>query len=165
VTLDERLYAGFVSVCSDFNLYFFESGAQGQLFEAVKSFRQLYEGSLELAIAENWRTEVPQRYLLALLRQLSDPYYSLYAACAAVTQPTAGALRMLKRQLEPTLKKIPEDQWLPVISLWTQLLLERAAFHAQLNHESRFRINNFYRPVVWNEKTPRFEKLLDRSWT
>jgi len=160
VTLDERLYAGFVSVCSDFNLYFFESGAQGQLFEAVKSFRQLYEGSLELALAENWRTEVPQRYLLALLRQLSDPYYSLYAACAAVTQPTAGALRILKRQLEPTLKKIPEDQWLPVISLWTQLLLERAAFHAQLNHESRFRINNFYRPVVWNEKTPRFEKLL-----
>src|SRR5205807_10501026 len=89
VTLDERLYAGFVSVCSDFNLYFFESGAQGQLFEAVKSFRELYDGNLQLALAENWRTEVPQRYLLALLRQLSDPYYSLYAACAAVTQPTA----------------------------------------------------------------------------
>ena len=160
VTLDERLYAGFVSVCSDFNLYFFESGAQGQLFEAVKSFRTLYEGNLQLALEENWRTEIPQRYLQALLRQLSDPYYSLYAACAAVTQPTVSALRMLKRRLKPKINSIPEDQWLLVISLWTQLLLERAAFHAQLNHESRFRINNFYRPVVWNEKIPRFEKLL-----
>jgi Domain of unknown function (DUF1998)/DEAD/DEAH box helicase/Helicase conserved C-terminal domain len=160
VTLDERLYASFVSVCSDFNLYFFESGAQAQLFEATRGFRELYDGDLALALEENWRPEIPERYSQALLRQLSDPYYSLYAACAAVTQPTAGALRILRRQLEPTLTMFSEDQWLPVISMWTQQLLDRAAFNLQLNQESRYRINNFYRPVAWNEKVPRFEKLL-----
>ena len=163
VTLDERLYAGFISVCNEFNLYFFESGAQGQLFEAMKAFRELYEGDLGLALEENWRTEIPQRYSQALLRQLSDPYYSLYAACAAITKPSAASLRMLKRQLEPFLKKLGEDQLLPIVSLWTQLLLERAAFNVQLNHEARRRINNFYRPVPWNERVPRFERILSRT--
>jgi ATP-dependent helicase YprA (DUF1998 family) len=160
VTLDERLYAGFVSVCSEFNLYFFESGAQGQLFDAVKSFRELYDGDLQLALDENWRPEIPQRYSQALLRQLSDPYYSLYAACAAVTQPSGPALRLLKRQQDSALKKIGEEQLLPVVSMWTQQLLDRAAFNLQLNEEARYRVNNFYRPIQWNEKISRFDRLL-----
>ena len=107
-TLDEMLYASFVSVCARNYLHFFDGKDQESLIEDCQRFAKDYDSDLMIALDEDWRPAPPVRYRQALLRQISDPYYSLVAACAAVVQPRRKGLRLLERRIGAVL---PGSAW------------------------------------------------------
>lgn len=160
-TLDQRMYKAFISVCHDYNLYFFDREGRSQeiLLEGIERYRDLCDADLDTAL-EVLNLLPPDGYRSALLRQLCDPFYSLYAACAAVVQPTRFALR----QIEKGLSDLPEQFRLwhlePIVTAWIQALLERSAFDPLLNEEMRRRVDEYFRPVSYNEKIERVERLL-----
>ena len=130
-TLNERLYLAFLSVCEEFHLYFFDRNnrSQEQLLKDIQRYQEVYDADLQTALEENtWRDAPPQQYKLALLRQLVDPYYSLYAACAAIAQPSKASLRHLKKKLSNLSSVFLHDQLGSMATVWIQALLDRTAF-------------------------------------
>jgi Lhr-like helicase len=165
-TLDERLYLAFVSVCHDFHLYFFDrkNRSQEQLLDDIRRYRHFYDADLQTALEENnWRDIFPYQYRLALLRQLVDPYYSLYAACAAVARPSKASLRYLKRKLSSLPASFYQEQLESVAMAWIQALLERTAFDPSINEEARREIDEYFRPFAPDEPIRRIERLLISS--
>jgi ATP-dependent helicase YprA (DUF1998 family) len=161
-TLNERLYVAFISVCSDFFLHFFdrEGRSQEQLIEHVRQFREFYDADLQAALEEEWRPTPPPRYDQALLRQLADPFYSLYAACAAVVQPSRASLRKLDRQLAGLPEAFRRDHLKDVATAWIQVLLDRTAFNPQISEETRRRVSEYFRPIPWHSSIRQVERLL-----
>lgn len=98
-TLDEMLYAAFVSVCARHFFHFFDGQDQTSLIEECHRFGKDYDSDLDIALQDGWRPQPPVRYRQALLRQIGDPYCSLVAACAAVVKPRGAKLRLLGRRV------------------------------------------------------------------
>ena len=132
--LDESLYAAFVSVCARFHLHFFDGKDQTSLLEDCQRFEKDYDSDLDIALSENWRPQPGVRYRQALLRQISDPYYSLVAACAAVVEPRKTKLRLLERRVGT----LASTQVLgEITSEWIRQMLDANAFDPGLSLNSR----------------------------
>lgn len=160
--LNERLYIAFVSVCADFFLHFFdrEGNSQERLIEHVRQFRDFYDADLQAALSEDWRPTPPPRYHQALLRQLADPFYSLYAACAAVAQPSQASLRRLERQLASLRETFRREHLRDVAAAWIQVFLDRTAFDPHISEEVRRRVSEYFRPIPWHSRIRQVERLL-----
>lgn len=143
-TLGDSLYKSFVSVCNDYHLYFFdqEDNSQQRLLEDISHYRKYFDSDLETALDEMSVT-LPTGYQRALLRQLCDPYYSLYAIAAAYVRPISSTLRKIQRQLPG----LPPDFVDSVATAWVQELLERSAFDARISETLRLRVDPFFKPV------------------
>lgn len=163
--LDNILYVAFVSVCYDFSLPFFdqEDQAQKKLLDDIRRFREFYSGDLPDALNDSWDVHPPLRYQKALLRQLSDPYYSLYSACAAAVKPSKIALKRLSNSLA-SLPQAFRDMYLEPISIaWIQELLENAAFDPGFNTEMRREIREYFKPIVPGAPYKHIEGVLKTS--
>src|SRR5438067_2628362 len=94
-----------------------EANAQPQLLKDIEQYRARHDADLRALLDEGRSMRPPTRFRQALLRQLADPFYSLYSACAAVVEPTDSALRHLRRRLadfgEPYPETFLRDQLLP----------------------------------------------------
>lgn len=163
-TLDDRLYLAFVSVCSDFHLHFFdqENRSQEKLLDDMKRFEHFY-ADLDEALEDGERLEAPARYKYALLRQLSDPFYSIYAACAAVTKPTKRAVKMLQKVLSNLPEEFLKNELEMVATMWIQALLERGAFDGGISEEMRRLVMEYYKPVSGIDKNTKLEKILKEA--
>jgi len=161
-TLDHRLYAAFVDVCNDFHLHFFdrEERSQKKLLDDIKRYQVDYDADLQVALDEDWVEESPLQYKLALLRQLADPFYSLYAACAAYTKPTQVSLRKLKRRLSNLPAEFLTGQLESVAMAWLQALLEKTAFDPSISEQMRKRVDEFFKPLQTNSAIARIERTL-----
>jgi hypothetical protein len=133
-TLDEALYAAFVSVCSRYHLHFFDGKDQASLIEDCQRFRRDYDSDLDIALEENWRPQPGVRYRQALLRQISDPYYSLVAACAAVVEPRKSKTRLLERRLGSL---FAPEMLAEITAEWIREMLDNNAFDPGLSLNSR----------------------------
>jgi ATP-dependent helicase YprA (DUF1998 family) len=160
--LDDRLYIAFVAVCARFDLHFFDPEGRSQqlLLEDVGRFRRHYDDDLETAI-EEWRSPVlSARYRQALLRQLSDPFYSLYAVASAVVSPSRSAVRQLARSLDPLPGRLDGDALTGVATAWIQELLEAAVFDPALGDEMRRAVHPYFEPMDRGEAVRTVEELL-----
>jgi len=162
--LNERLYLAFMSVCNDHYLHFFDRDSLKQHNANLKHFRATYDADLETVIdalneGEEYAPTLPEQYQKAVLRQLCDPYYSLYSACAAIVVPTKGALKSLKRTLSSLPVPFLENDFKAVASVWVQEMLERSAFDESLNNDTRREVTEFPRPPQHNEAVGDLEKL------
>lgn len=132
--LDERLYAAFVSICTQHHLHFFDGTDQRALLEECARFRRDYEADLEFAIDAEWRPTPTTRYRQALIRQIGDPYYSLVAACAATVSLRRVKLRLLQQRvgsiISPNVLKDLAD-------IWLKEMLSRNAFDPSLSLDAR----------------------------
>lgn len=166
VTLDERLYQAFVTVCHDFHLHFFdqEENSQAQLLRDIEAYRKRYDEDLETLLDEGREMRPPARFRQALLRQLADPYYSLSAACVAVVEPSDSALRQLRQQLERSATPFPvrfvERDLLAFALAWIQELLDNGAFDPEVPEPARRQVNEYFRAVARGTKFPRLEAML-----
>lgn len=160
--LDNTLYVAFVSVCYDFSLPFFDQEDQSQkkLLDDIRRFREFYAGDLLDALNDNWDVHPPPRYKKALLRQLSDPYYSLYSACAGAVKPSKMALKRLSNLLASIPQTFREMYLEPISIAWIQELLENAAFDPDLNHEMRREIREYFKPIVPGTPYKHIESVL-----
>lgn len=131
--LDKTLYAAFVAVCARYHLHFFDRVDQERLIEDIGRFQKDYTGDLEMALAETWAPDPPVRYRQALLRQVSDPYYSLVAACAAIVEPRASKMKLLERR-QPTIASATLKQ---VAGAFINEMLRRNAFDQALRLDAR----------------------------
>jgi hypothetical protein len=143
-TLDEMLYASFVSVCARYYMHFFDGKDQESLIEDCQRFAKDYDSDLVIALDEDWRPAPPVRYRQALLRQISDPYYSLVAACAAVVQPRRKIVRLLERRVGAIVS--PEALG-EIASEWIREMLDNSAFDPALSLNLRELEFPFFEPV------------------
>jgi hypothetical protein len=106
----------------------------------------------------------PSRFRQALLRQLADPYYSLYSACAAVVEPSDRTFRTLQTLLAGAPATMPEaflTTELPgVTAAWIQALLDRGAFDPDIGEGVRYQVNEYFRPWTAHATVPAIERLL-----
>jgi ATP-dependent helicase YprA (DUF1998 family) len=166
VALDDRLYRAFVTVCHDFNLFFFdqEGNQQQQLIRDTEAYRTRYAADLQTLMEEGQGMRPPSRFRLALLRQLADPYYSLYSACAAVVEPSDRTMRTLRTQLAQAPTPFPaslvESELLGVVAAWIQALLEPGAFDPEIGDFARRQVNEYFKPWKAHDKVDPLERLL-----
>jgi hypothetical protein len=150
---DEMLYAAFASVCARHHLHFFDGKDQESLIEECQRFRRDYDSDLDIALQESWRPLPPVRYRQALLRQISDPYYSLVAACAVEVQPHRSKLRLLDRRLTSV---IPPEILRDIATEWIHEMLENGAFDPGLSLNSRELEFPFFEAVRVEDGLKRF---------
>lgn len=162
--LDKTLYAAFVDVCHDFHLAFFdqEDGSQAQLLRDVAEFASSRcDADLEIALEDGWPdSALPNRYRQALLRQLSDRYFSLHATSLAVVHPSSKAFRQLKTALTALSSAFIQDHLLATVALWIQRKLNLVAFDPDLVADVRRRVDPYYAPQAWNDPDRELEDLL-----
>jgi ATP-dependent helicase YprA (DUF1998 family) len=134
MALDESLYAAFVSVCTHYHLHFFDGQDQTTLLEECQRFFKDYDAELSIALEDGWRPIPPIRYRQALLRQISDPYYSLLSACAVVVQPRRSKLKLLERRLAGAISATALEE---IAEAWIGEMLDANAFDPALSLNSR----------------------------
>lgn len=166
-TTSSRLYKAFVSVCSDFNLVFFDGPSQEALLGHIREFNHDFRNQgLNGALAdEEWSPSLPDRYKLALLRQMSDPYYSLYSSCTAVTRvsPRAGK-GVLNRLREIGLdSKIGETVLGQIATTWVQLLLDKGAFDKSLRDYERRQVMQYFDGIRRGEPLAQLDDIIADS--
>ncbi|HLL78407.1 MAG TPA: Zn-binding domain-containing protein, partial [Ktedonobacteraceae bacterium] len=79
--------------------------------------------------------DIPQGYRLALLRQVADRFYSMQRMCAAVVEPTASSLRLLKKK--PMFARLQEDDLRAFLICWIEALFDESAFDASIASSDR----------------------------
>jgi ATP-dependent helicase YprA (DUF1998 family) len=161
VVLDESLYGAFVAVCAKHHLHFFDGSDQRQLLEECNRFLKHYDGELEFAFDSDWKPVPPTRYRQALLRQLSDPYYSLVAACAAVVSPRPKKFRLFERQVN----EVASPETLAAIaSAWIREMLSKSAFDPALSKDAREDEFAYFEPVRSDEGLKKFfDEVMSRG--
>lgn len=153
VVLDESLYGAFVSVCAKYDLHFFDGPDQRQLLEECNRFAKHYDSDFELALDSDWRPAPPTRYRQALIRQLSDPYYSLVAACAAVVSPRQNKYRLFERQV---IGIASPNVLAEIASAWVREMLSKNAFDPALTKDLRRNEFVYFEPVRSDEGLKKF---------
>jgi ATP-dependent helicase YprA (DUF1998 family) len=140
---DDTLYAAFVRVCALHHLHFFDGHDQRALLEDCQRLQKDYDLELSVALDDGWKPTPPTRFRQALLRQISDPYYSLIAACAVVVQPRRTKLKLLERRVPAvafeTLSEITEA--------WIGEMLYHDAFDPSLPLTARYQEFPFFEPL------------------
>jgi len=135
VRMDNALYREFVAVCAEHRLYFFDGESQTALLRFINELRDAYELDVELAASEGWEPPIPQGYRLALLRQVADRFYSMQHMCAAVVEPTATSLRLLKKK--PIFARLEESNLRALIVNWFDALFDESAFDCSISSWDR----------------------------
>jgi hypothetical protein len=158
--LDETIYAGFVAVCSRYHLHFFDGPDQKKLIEECVNFRKDYD-DLDTALENRWKPLPPTRFRTALLRQISDPYYSLVAACAAVVDITPAKIRLLQRRLEGVAQPTVIEE---VATAWVREMLRQTAFDPSLSKDTRLDEFEYFQPVRFADSLRHFfERVTTKS--
>ncbi len=140
---DETLYAAFVLVCARHHLHFFDGHDQKTLIEDCQLLQKDYDLDLSLALDDGWKATPPTRFRQALLRQISDPYYSLIAACAVVVQPRRSKLKLLERRVTTLSAEILGE----ITEAWIREMLYHDAFDPSLSLTSRYQEFPFFEPI------------------
>jgi hypothetical protein len=140
---DETLYAAFVLVCARHHLHFFDGHDQRALLEDCQRLERDYDLDLSLAMDDGWKVTPPTRFRQAVLRQISDPYYSLIAACAVVVQPRRSKLKLLERRLSA----VSAETLGEITEAWIHEMLYHDAFDPSLSLTSRYQEFPFFEPI------------------
>lgn len=151
--LDERLYAAFVAVCTQHHLHFFDGADQKALLEECGRLRKDYGADLELALDAEWKPTPPTRYRQALLRQISDPYYSLVAACAATVTLRRVKLRLIQQRVGNSVSPVVLED---ISAAWLGEMLTRSAFDPSLSLEARQDEFPYFSPIRAADGLKRF---------
>jgi len=140
---DENLYAAFVLVCARHHLHFFDGQDQKALLEDCHRLQKDYDLDLDLALQDGWKATPPTCFRQALLRQISDPYYSLIAACAVVVQPRRSKLKLLERRLTA----VPAETLGEIAEAWIHEMLYHDAFDPSLSLTARYQEFPYFEPI------------------
>ena len=74
------------------------------------------------------------------MRQISDPYYSLIAACAVVVQPRRTKLKLLERRVTA----VPAETLAEIAEAWIHEMLYHDAFDPSLSLTARYQEFPFF---------------------
>jgi len=157
--LDDTLYAAFVAACARHHLHFFDGQDQTSLLEECQRFEKDYDSDLSIALEDGWKPTPPVRYRQALLRQISDRYYSLVAACAVSVRPRRSKLKLLEKRIgslvsPQALAEITEE--------WVREMLDKEAFDPSLTLTARQQEFPFFEPIRAEDGLKKFFADLGR---
>lgn len=157
--LDETLYAAFVSVCARHHLHFFDGQDKISVLEECHRFEKDYDSDLSLALDAGWRPTPPVRYRQALLRQISDRYYSLVAACAVSVQPRRPRLKLLEKRIGSV---VSPQVLADITEVWVREMLDKEAFDPSLTLTARQQEFPFFEPIRAEDGLKKFFADLGR---
>ena len=152
--LDKTLYASFIAVCAEFNLHFFDKKDQEQLINECNNFNKFYREDFE-GYLEDSSAAPTLSFRKALLRQISDPYYSLVSACAASVEPKASQFKRFKRELGDIAREEIIDQ---VTLSWIQKMLSENAYDPAIPHNVRKYEFQYFDKIESESGIPNFFK-------
>lgn len=127
--INATLYGIFVSVVSEYNLQLFDGSDRKELVRAIKNFREDYEGSLKVAIENDWHEHPPVAYYRALLRQLCSREFSLRAATLGYVMP--ANLSLLLRDVKSVTNKLSTKNIEELAVTFIEEMLESYAFETE----------------------------------
>lgn len=127
--INSSLYGALIAVASEFNTIFFDGPDRKELLKAVKEFRDELDGSLEVAIEENWDFTPPQSYYRLLLRQLCSPEFSLRAATLGYVRP--ASIERLIQELRRINESLSRDDVEQISVSFVQEVLSDYAFETE----------------------------------
>jgi ATP-dependent helicase YprA (DUF1998 family) len=142
-TMDDNLYASFLAVCAEFNLHFFDKGDQEQLIEECLKFNKYYDGDFQWFLEESGVSPT-MSFRKALLRQISDPYYSLVSACAAYVEPRKRQFETFRRGLGDIAAPEIIEQ---VTFSWIQKMLSKMAYDPAIPYNTRMQEFQYFDKV------------------
>lgn len=155
---DKKLYAAFVTVCAEHFLHYFDRrhNSQERLIADISRMTENFAADLATALDEEWEELGPPAYRTALLRQLSDPFYSLYRACVGVAWPSKAAMSRLRNRLMDTPDSFRATGLEMVTVAWMQELLEIGSYDETMPMELRLEVNPYFEPI---DTGKRFESV------
>lgn len=159
---DKKLYAAFVTVCAEHFLHYFDRrhNSQERLIADIERMRENYGTDLGTALEEEWDEIGPPAYRTALLRQLSDPFYSLYRACVGVAWPSKNALNRVRNRLKDLPEPFRTNGLETVVVAWIQELLEIGAFDETMQMELRLEVNPYFEPIDSGKRFDSIDALM-----
>ena len=125
--LSKDLYIAFIEVVSVNHLYFFDGDSRKNLREHVTQFNNIYDGNLQDALEDNWECKQPVKYLEALLRQISHPYYSVQSTCTGYITPTKLVEKKIFNVIGEKLN-LSLEELRNLVVVWTMDALDYMAF-------------------------------------
>lgn len=162
---DKKLYAAFVAVCGEYFLHYFDRRhkSQERLIADIGRLQENYGGDFETALNEDWDESGPPAYRTALLRQLSDPFYSLYRACVGTVWPSRMVLLRLKNRLKDLPATFVAADLEIVIAVWIQELLEQGCYDESMQLELRLEVDPYFEPIDSGKRFGSVNSLLQRA--
>jgi hypothetical protein len=157
--LDDTLYAAFVAVCARHHLHFFDGQDKISLLEECQRFEKDYDSDLSIALEDGWKPTPPVRYRQALLRQISDRYYSLIAACAVSVQPLRSKLKLLEKRIGSL---VSPQALAEITGEWVRQMLDKEAFDPSLTLTARQQEFPFFEPIRAEDGLKTFFADLER---
>ena len=106
-----------------------------------------------VAFEDGWKPIPPVRYRQALLRQISDPYYSLVAACAVAVQPRRSKLKLLEKRTGGVVGAQPLGE---IAEAWIREMLGSSAFDPSLSLTARQQEFPFFEAIRAEDGLKRF---------
>ncbi|BCM94151.1 hypothetical protein IAD21_06054 [Abditibacteriota bacterium] len=163
--INDQLYVAFLDVCQEFYLDFFDriENTRNTHRENLDTYGDRFddlEEAIEALKEGEFTPSVPLGYNQALLRQLCNPYYSLYWACAAYIAPSSAKIKSLKKALKTFPSDFLEDHLDELLVSWIQEMLEHTAFDKSVGLDARREVNEWCRQIASEEKFGDWSKLL-----
>jgi len=157
--LTTDLYSSFVSVVAEHHLHLFDGDDQRDLRRQADGFRAdvAANGNYREAFAD-WLQEgddikPPARYHEALLRQLCNPFYSLWAATLGYVAPTERALKRLYQDIGEDRPGLDRAGVRSIAVAWIGELLDEFAIDKDLGPSLRARAAGFTHPSWGSDGT------------
>lgn len=142
-----QLYSGFVAVCHQHGLSFFDGEDQIRLQNDTADYEKLYDGDLAIAFDFEWKPNAPLKFRSAMFRQLCHPTKSLTMAHGVRLSPLTSARSLLLKRFPTGGAQLSETSIDEVISAWTLQMLERGAFDPDLSNTMRRQTIPYYEEV------------------
>ncbi|MGW5108087.1 DEAD/DEAH box helicase [Nocardia sp. NPDC004123] len=142
-----RLYSGFVAICYQHSLSFFDGDDQIRLKNDTTEYAETYEGDLATAFEFDWQPNAPLKFRGAVFRQLCHPTKSLTMAHAVRLSPPPNARRLLLKKLRDGGIQLPEASIDEIVSAWTLQMLEHGGLDPRLPNAIRRQTLPYYQEL------------------
>ncbi|MET8429730.1 DEAD/DEAH box helicase [Nocardia sp. NPDC004860] len=142
-----RLYCGFVAVCYQHGLSFFDGDDQIRLKNDTTEYAETYDGDLATALEFDWQPNAPLKFRGAVFRQLCHPTKSLMIAHAVWLSPPPNARRLLLKKLRDEGVQLPEASIDEIVSAWSLQMLEHGALDPRLPNAIRRQTLPYYQEL------------------
>jgi len=144
-TPTRHLYTSFLTVLRDLNFLLFDRKDAGDLEREIQRINQDYEGEdYEEIIDEYQPDNTPDRFHIALVRQICGRYYSLAGTSVGYLRPTKRALKKIVDRISALVSEIPKAEIENLTIAWIAGLADRYSFDAALNDLLRSRAADYW---------------------
>ena len=144
-TPTRHLYTSFLTVLGDLNILLFDRKDADDLEREIQRISHDYAGEdYEEIIGEYEPDNTPDRFHIALMRQICGRYYSLAGTSVGYLRPTQRTLNRIVGRVSELVSEISSAEIENLAIAWISGLADRYSFDASLNDHLRSRAADYW---------------------